>query len=210
MDIRAKLDNFWYHYKWHTFAVIVALFFVVITIKSCSDRSEPDLKMIYFSTEGYQMDTAEKLEKSLRKEGLVKDIDGDGEARFHIEPLINAFDVDAPIVQGSAEKIQTVIYAGDHTLVLAHQYALEDYQQFFDDISSKAEEGHKTFTNPTEGYISGISVEGNSYLEDLGINTKDLYMAIRRRSEKEIENGTYDKHFELAYDVMDFILSHNK
>ena len=203
------LENYWYHYKFHTFAGIFALVLLVVGVKSFTDRTEMDLSMVYFSDTTFSAETSDKFISSLKDLDIVKDLDADGEKYIHIEPVVHSFDIDAPLQQGSAEKLQTILYAGDHTLMLVHKYALEDYAQFFEDISDKAKDKDKTFRNPEEKYISGISVEGNAFLEDMGINTKDLYVAMRRMREKEKGNEETKKLFDQAYRVMDYILENN-
>ena len=203
------LENYWYHYKFHTIAGIFALVLLVVGVKSFTKRKEMDLSMVYFSDTTFSTETSDKFISSLKDLDIVEDLDADGEKYIHIEPVVHSFDIDAPLEQGSAEKLQTMLYAGDHTLMLVHKYALEDYAQFFEDISDKAKDKDKTFQNPEEKYISGISVEGNAFLEDMGINTKDLYVAMRRMREKEKGNEKTKKLFDQAYRVMDYILENN-
>jgi hypothetical protein len=121
---------------------------------------------------------------------------------------VSTFDIDEPMDEGTMSKIQTTFYAGEHTIMLAHKYALEDYDGCFEDISQRVRSGEKTFVSPEGGFVTGISVEGNTLLENAGINTKDLYITMRLRTDKE--KGKHDKHFELAYEVMDHILCFNE
>lgn len=49
-DFNEKVENFWYHYKWHTIAAIVALFVIIIsTVQMCSKESY-DTYILYAGT----------------------------------------------------------------------------------------------------------------------------------------------------------------
>ncbi len=208
--MKAFWENYWYHYKGITLAAIFALIVLVIGLKSCSDKTVPDFKVVYFSDSYISKDNADIMEKDLREKKFIKDADGDGNELFYMDIILHDFDIDAAADEATINKIQTMMYAGDHTIVFAHKYALEDYPGFFEDISDKVPENTETFTDAETGYITGISLKGNTYLEKCGINTENLYLAMRRRTEKEIENGKTDAFFTTAYDVFDYILSFNE
>lgn len=208
--MKAFWENYWYHYKGITLAVLSALFILVVCLKSCSDKTMPDLKVVYFSDSYISQDNADIMEKDLREKKLIKDIDNDGNELFYMDIILYGFDVDAPVDEATINKIQTAMYVGDHTIVFAHKYALEDYPGSFEDISDKAGENTETFTDAETGYITGISLEGNTYLKKCGINTENLYLAMRRRTEKETKNGKTDTCYDAAYDVVDYILSFNE
>lgn len=208
--MKAFWENYWYHYKGVTLAAIFALAVLAIGLKSCSDKTEPDLKVVYFSDSYISADNADIMEKDLREKKLIKDTDGDGHELFYMDIILHDFDIDGTADEATISKIQTMMYAGDHTIVFAHRYALEDYPGFFEDISDKAAENAETFTDAETGYITGISLRGNTLLEKYGMDTENLYLAMRRRTEKEIENGETDASFAAAYDVADYVLSFNE
>ncbi len=209
MTFKKKWENYWYHYKFHTIFGLFVLILAFVGFKSCADRENMDLHMVFLSNTYASPEAEQKLEKALTDDGTIKDIDGDGVVNFYMDSLMLSFDADANNDMTTLQKLQTVIYAGQHTLMLAHEYALEDYDGVFEDISHKAKDEHKTFVSPAEEYISGISVEGNTLLEEAGIDTDMLYVAMRRRSNKEAEENANKEAFDLAYDVMDYILSFN-
>ena len=207
--MKKKIENFWYHYKGHTLITLLILVLVVAGFKSCKDKQEIDLHMAYMSTNPISQQSIDAVEKSLKEAELLRDLDGDGAAIFYMDTIVHNFSADSDMDQYSAQKVQTVLYAGTHTVTLAHRYALEDYDGSFEDISDYAKDGDKIFESPEEGFVSGISVEGNEYLESLGINTEDLYVAMRRRTNAEVEKNAYAKEFANGYEVMEHILEHN-
>lgn len=209
MTFKKKWENYWYHYKFHTLFILFVIILAIVGFKSCADNEEIDLHMVFLSDTYLSPEASEKLENTLAEEGLVPDIDGDGVSNFFMDSITIGFDADSNNDMTIAQKLQTVIYAGQHTLMLVHEYGLEDYDGVFEDISHKADSGMKTFVSPEEKFVSGISVEGNTLLEEAGINTDKLYVAMRRRSIKEAEKNANKEGFDSAYDVMDYILSFN-
>ena len=208
--MKKALENFWYHYKGITIVAVFIAIVLIIGFKSCADKTIPDLKILYFSDAYISQENSQIMEKSLRKEGFVKDIDADGEDSFYLDIVLDDFNVDTATDEATMNKIMAVMNAGDHTVVLAHEYALTDYPGYFADLSEFVTDEHKTFIDEETKYVSGISVKGNTFLEECGIDTENLYVALRRRTESEIKKGETDKAFELADEVIDYILSCNE
>jgi len=210
MSFRQKWENYWYHYKLHTIVAVFLSALLFFGVKSCTQKELIDLHMVYMSTEYITTDCIDRIEAKFKDDGLVDDIDGDGANNFYMDTVVHSFDADSDMDMASMQKMQTILYAGQHTLMLAHQYALEDYDGSFEDLTFKAKDTDKVFKSPKEDFVTGISVEGNEYLENFGINTKNMYLAMRRRTNKEVEKNQNTEYFESAYKVMDHILSFNK
>ncbi len=78
-----KLDNFWYHYKWHTIVVLfVIIVGVILTVQTCS-RVETDVYIMYAGphtisrvSEGGNISEYENAVSSLKK--ISTDYSGDG------------------------------------------------------------------------------------------------------------------------------------
>ena len=43
----ARLENFWYHYKWHTIAAIFALFVIIVCTVQCATNTKYDIQVLY-------------------------------------------------------------------------------------------------------------------------------------------------------------------
>lgn len=79
-----RLDNFWYHYKWHTLAALFIIIVVVVcTLQMCS-KEEYDLQVLYAgdkavnrTSESGDIPDYNKIVSSLTT--LVSDYDGNGE-----------------------------------------------------------------------------------------------------------------------------------
>ena len=42
-----KLSNFWYHYKWHTIALIFAVFVITVCVAQCAGNTIYDIQVLY-------------------------------------------------------------------------------------------------------------------------------------------------------------------
>ena len=51
--ILTKLENFWYHYKWHTVAAVFALAVLIICLVQCSKQVEYDIHIVYAGGETF-------------------------------------------------------------------------------------------------------------------------------------------------------------
>lgn len=205
--MKAAVENFFYHYKYHVLGGIFIVVLLLSVFKSCADKKVIDLKMVYFSDKYLATENIDAFEKSLRDNDMIKDIDGDGETQFFMDNILYDFDVDGNTDEAMLNKVLTIAYAGDHTLMLVHKYGLEDYDGSFEDLTSVVRDTDDVFYGPETKFPTGISVEGNKYLESFGIDTENLYIAMRRRNEKDKTEDKDREFFDSAYKVMDFILS---
>ena len=83
LPISKKLENFWYHYKWHTIAaVFIIVAIVVCSLQMCS-RESVDFHIMYaggaeISKTSEDGDTPEYVRIIRVLENYVDDVDGDG------------------------------------------------------------------------------------------------------------------------------------
>ncbi len=204
MSFKKKTENFWYYYKWHTIIGILALVLIAYAIKSSVGSKENDLFMVYVSDKGVNPASCDMLETDFKDSDILKDVNGDGEKVFYLDNMVVSMDGtnnDMALLQ----KLQVYMMAGEQSLMLVHKYIPEDYDGAFEDISAFASEDDVTYTG-AEGKITAISVEGNSYLESLGFNTDNLYIALHARTEKQEKNHVRDGEYKNARRALKYIL----
>ncbi len=86
------LENYWYHYKWHTIAALfVLLVLVVCTVQLCQ-RESYDVLVLYAGNQDISRtskdgDVSEYAALSSALKSVVDDFDGDGEKRVGLEAL---------------------------------------------------------------------------------------------------------------------------
>lgn len=205
MAFKKRIENFFYYYKWHTVAAIFVILILLFGIKSSIDSKEPDLNILYVSDKVTAPEATNNFKKTLDENKLIKDVNEDGEKYFYFEPLVLSFDDNSNQDYALYQKLQVQMFTGVQTLMLVHQYVLEDYDGAFDNIGAYAGKDDKTFKG-SEKFVTGISVEGNRLLEDIGINTENLYVSMHIRTEKQQEKGELEKEYKLAEKVLEFIL----
>lgn len=113
---KEKLDNFWFHYKWHTIAILLALVVLCTGVSQCAGRTNYDMEIVYFAFKPIQDERVEKIAEYF--EDITSDINGDGEV--HVQ-IINCSitksptgsDYDMAIIQ----KLQTTL-AGNPSALL--------------------------------------------------------------------------------------------
>lgn len=75
--IKAKLENFWYHYKFYTVACVIAALAVIVSVAQCSSAPRYDYKIVV-ATESVALSPLqlEAVEQSLKR--YCEDLNGDG------------------------------------------------------------------------------------------------------------------------------------
>ncbi|MDR3120270.1 MAG: hypothetical protein LBU58_02880 [Clostridiales bacterium] len=81
--LQKKLDNYWYHYKWQTFAACAALILVVFFIRDTVFRVQPDLTLVVATSQYVTQDAADALQAAL--ESGATDRNGDGRVSFLLD-----------------------------------------------------------------------------------------------------------------------------
>ena len=80
----ARLENFWYHYKWHTIAAIFALFVIIVCTVQCATNTKYDIQVLYagdhvFSRTSSDGTWPEYANMSSTLGDFADDYDGNGE-----------------------------------------------------------------------------------------------------------------------------------
>ena len=78
------LDNYWYHYKWHT---IITLFFVIIAIVCIVQmvkKTEPDAIITYAGGYAFEVDDTKNLQEFFKTK-ISSDLNNDGKIFFSVQ-----------------------------------------------------------------------------------------------------------------------------
>lgn len=204
MTFKQKAEHFFYYYKWHVIITVLAVIILGLILKSCTSTKEPDISIAYISDHAVSSEASDKLFEELQKNKLIYDINNDGEPFYYFDPFIVDFENTSQNYD-IYDKLQLQLSVGTQTLTFAHQYALEDYEWAFDDIGKYAKDSHKTVTG-SNGSVLGISIEGNKFLESVGINTENLYVSIHKRTAEQKGNNNLDNEYKCAHKILEFIL----
>ena len=88
MGFKEKLENFWYHYKWHSIAAVVIIFIVSVIVTQSATSVKYDIDMIYaggYSFSRLNVDGEAPYATALKSlSRITEDHNGDGEIRVHL------------------------------------------------------------------------------------------------------------------------------
>lgn len=77
-----KLENFWYHYKWHTILSVFALVVALVCILQMCGRDRVDLQLLYGGSMALEGEQIQKMESTMC--GLIDDYDQNGERKVSL------------------------------------------------------------------------------------------------------------------------------
>lgn len=126
---KTKFDNYWYHYKWHTIAGVVALLLVCLFISDTFLREKPDATIVMVSDRYFAPDETDAIRKNL--EQIAWDRNGDGRVYILIDSNHLAPDIDSPNESDYAAqmKLVAVVAAGAEPLYLIDEAAYDRLMQ---------------------------------------------------------------------------------
>ncbi|MBQ7364269.1 MAG: hypothetical protein IJW46_01580 [Clostridia bacterium] len=105
----AKLDNFWYHYKWHTIFIVFFLSGFLICAVQCAQKEDPDAAILY---SGPTVMSAEQKEAlgALFAQRLSEDTNGDGALIVSLTDVVLLSDAQIEEKKAEAEAQGEALY----------------------------------------------------------------------------------------------------
>ena len=179
---KAWWGYFWFYYKWHTLGTILAAFIITYTCVDCSNRASYDVIADYISETVITEQQTQALGELINTQ--ISDADGNGKIETYILNLASAGEMDAQVIQAKQTRITLEPqYSESFIFLLSKKYA-DNFAQF---DTSWEESSVWTDAAPEEdGFM--VNLSGCTALEDLGIDTKDLYLTVRKLREDETED----------------------
>ncbi len=137
MTFIQKLENYWYHYKWHTLLGIFVLILGVICITQCAGKSEPDAMVMYAGRiKNMLIPSKDSRDKSLEDDVLAEDYNGDGEKKVEVFQLIipitnidgeYEYDDEVALTNNSErQRMYTEVTTGNSVVYLLHPFLYEE------------------------------------------------------------------------------------
>ena len=137
----AWLDNFWYHYKWHSLIALFLVFTVTVCTLQMCDKESYDVQILYagshaFSRQSENADTPEYVKAKTSLSKFARDYDGNGEVNISFRDL---FVPDSDKMSDLAESeysrayedrtnLGTLMVSGDHYLCFLSGEVYENYK----------------------------------------------------------------------------------
>ncbi len=135
------LDNFWYHYKWHSLIALFLVFTVTICTLQMCDKESYDIQILYagshaFSRQSEDADTPEYFKAKSSLSRFVKDYDGDGEKNVSFRDLFIPRTDDMNDLSESEYRrayddrtnLGTIMVSGDYYLCFLSAEVYENYK----------------------------------------------------------------------------------
>ncbi len=125
MTIKQKIENFWYHYKWHTILSLAVAFALAVGVTQCATRVKYDQTCILYCDRVVPDNTVAALERQLQ--ALVTDADGNGEALLE---LVNvSYDADSTaggnLAMTNSQKLMAMTASADYALYVVDAYGYD-------------------------------------------------------------------------------------
>lgn len=190
MKFKEKWENYWYHYKTRTLLGAVILLSAVYAFVQCAADVKPDLTIAYISYTYADLAMFEENSGALAK--AAGDANGDGKTLAMLDPMVlgNSPDLrqDGLILQ----KIQLSFIVGEDRLYLLDPEVLEnpDYAELFMPLEGLLTESALEGGVEFQGAVIAAPCLQNGRLEEMGIKSEGLYIAIRNISvaDEKIKN----------------------
>lgn len=154
------LDNFWYHYKWHSLIAAFLIFTVTVcTVQMCRKESY-DMHILYAGGHSFQRnsedgDYPEYTKAKTTLKSFISDYDGNGEVDFSLRDLFIPNEED---MKGMSESQFQLAY-NDREIMKSLMLSSDYYLCFF------SAEAYDSFTRPealrnlTDFVAEGVSVK---------------------------------------------------
>ncbi len=208
----AWLDNFWYHYKWHTIIVVfLVTVFTICTVQMVT-RESYDMYVRYVGN-GVITETQYKdMENSL--ENLGGDVNGDGEKAANFAQVPYVSEDDNPYkndINAGAKETMTGMIVQPYYIYIMDKGAYEIFKQenvytplnqiFSGDVSDIAFDDCAIYFKETSFYKNSPGMEWVK--DDTLILLKTApYESIVTKSKREAELKLFEEHKKIFVDMV--------
>ena len=173
-----KLQNYWFHFKWHTIGAVLSIVLLIVLVSQCASSTDWDMQVVYFSYTPV-IDTQTRAVADYL-ETLSEDINGDGEVNINVVNCsISETSRDSQYRQTVLSKLQVMISSEPEAMLYITD---KSSQKFFTSDSLK------NFFE-TEQLSLNEKFYSATKLEDFGSLPEGLQIACRRVGETTLEGN---------------------
>lgn len=221
---KAKLQNFWYHYKWHSIvAVIVVIAILICSLQLCG-RKKYDAYILYAGSRTIGRTASDgdaeivTMNSSLNR--IAEDFDGNGKILVNFtnyyfltpEEAANTPDLNDALLASDQKALSSVLEHSEYYLMFISVGVYEQYhkvgdEELFIDLTSFASHNPGvSFYAPNAIYLSSTDASRLPVLEDL---PEDTLICIRQPSVMGGKSKEHKKYLENAKKMLENILKLN-
>lgn len=184
MTFKQKIENYWYHYKWHTIITLFFVFTALVCLVQCSTKENPDDKALLYVNQNLLDTAANQLSETLCE--YTEDYNGDGKVLYRVNNVSfngnNLAGVNYSVA--NSEKLLSAVATAEYVLYIVDGHGYE----YMSDSSVEVFEKYD-FCNDLDGRAwnwKGSKLQQSFADSDLPEN---LYFCIRK-----IEGTTAEKN----------------
>lgn len=194
---KAWWDYVWYYYKWYFLGGLFVLFLIATTVVQCTQKVDYDITLTYVGAPYFPEDMLARVEQGIAEN--IDDVTGNGKKEVFIQMLTQASGAQTidPQYTYAMNMKATLEYQSGESVIFLYSRADMDNIAASDAIEGlfmPVREWNTAYT----GDEAFFNLEGNAFFENLGVDTSDLYMAVRNIRRDETENQDSIKRYENA------------
>lgn len=202
---KAWWEYFWDYYKWYVIGGGFVLLLVVVTAVQCATQKRYDMTVTYAGNAYFSEEQQTHLEDAMAN--FVQDVDGNGEQAVFFQNLTISGQKGQEQFDYAMQTKLELEFQNDCSFIflfskeqldsmLSRDYVADLYvpvSEWAPDLSSDFET-----VSAQDGVAYAVNLENSSFFKNLGINSKDLYVAIRYQAKDDEKNqAAYESSLNL-------------
>ena len=208
---KAWFGYVWTYYKWHIIGPLAVIAFIAVTIYQCTHRPQFDVEMIYAGHVVFSQAQVEEIPLGLAK--YVDDVNGDGENNVFFQQINFSDDPGMEEMDYNMQMKLDLQFQRGETFLFMYDKAEADMmisRESADMIYVPVNEWADTMPSEDKLYMKdgvpyAVSLANNQKVKDAGINTDDIYLALR--IDYRDEKGEFTAKFENAKKLANALIS---
>ena len=173
-------EYFWDYYKFHTIAAVFVIIALITTVNECAHRTNYDLQIDYISENQILPESANLLNALIEEN--IDDVTENGKKEVYVAQFDMGEHNDPQYTQAMFAKYSVeAMYTDSFVFLMSKKYA--------DELSDAGifEKSEIWTSAPSyNGYC--VSLEACTKLEEIGIDTSDLYIGVIKIRERDRES----------------------
>lgn len=204
-------EYFWMYYKWHTIVIAFIIIIATVTVYQKITSPKYDLTLTMAVDEYIPDESISLLESELTP--VTEDVNGNGESLLFISfmNMYSGEESDPQYLMAMSMKLQIALSEDDTYIFILDEERIKAFAG--DSVESSAFAKVESWADSDireedalviHGDKIAVSLKGNKYLEDAGIDTEDKYLVMRyypRESKKDQIPG-YKAAIKLANEIL--------
>jgi hypothetical protein len=220
------LDNFWYHYKWHTLIIAFIIFTVTIcTVQMCQKESY-DMHILYagghsFTRNSEDGDYPEYAKAKSTLKNFVSDYDDNGEVELSLRDLFipdqedmkGMSDAEFQLAYNDREIMKTLIVSGDYYLCFLSAEVYDSFTrpEALRNLTEFVGEGVNVEYYKNSPYAIYLNSTNFSNLSGFSELPDDTLIVLRSTSgSTPINKSSNEKQYKRAEETLIKILNYGK